>query len=378
MIRDCVRRFGPAFLVAAAAMVAGGQAPPPPMAPAPPNANPICVRLEGALANIDRGGGDQSRAEQLRRYEEAAQRQQQDIDRLTAQGERMGCTRSTFFLFGGGQPPQCDRINNQIQNMRANLDRINAGLQQLQGNNADAQRQQVLAQLAQNNCGPQYRAAAPAGNGGNGLFDTLFGNNNNNNNPNPGDPNAAPAGTFRTVCVRTCDGFFFPVSYATVPSKFADDEKTCQRTCPASEAALYIYRNPGEDMGQAVSTSGRRYSELPTAFRFRQAFDPACSCKLAGQSWADALKNINEPVERGDIVVTEERAKLLSQPPDATKGTKQNTKNTKTAPKPPGAAANTAPPPPADTPPPAAEAPPPPDGKRTVRVVGPPQMVPGR
>ena len=42
-------------------------------------------------------------------------------------------------------------------------------------------------------------------------------------------------GTFRTICVRTCDGFYFPISYATSPDRFRDDEQTCQRMCPAAE-----------------------------------------------------------------------------------------------------------------------------------------------
>jgi hypothetical protein len=391
MIRGLIRRLGPAFFVFAA-VSAGAQtlAPPPPAAAPPQNANPACVRLEGVLANLDRTSGEAARAEQVRRFEEAAQRQQQELDRVTAQAQKMGCTGSGFFLFGGGQPPQCDRLNNQMQSMRANLDRINVGQQQLEGNRvgSDIQRRQVVAQLAQNNCGPQYRvAAAPPSRGG--LFDTLFGNNNNTNNgnnddsnPNPADANAPPqAGTFRTVCVRTCDGFYFPISYATSPGRFADDERICQRMCPAAEVKLYSYRNPGEDMAQAVAADGRRYSELPTAFRYRQEFNAACSCKQAGQTWADAVKSSDDPVERGDIVVTPEKAKLLSQPQAVppVKNAKQ-----KADPKTKGTVTATTPPPPADpAPPPApvADAPPadapPTDGKKTVRIVGPQQLVPG-
>src|SRR5439155_20891465 len=83
----------------------------------------------------------------------------------------------------------------------------------------------------------------------------------------------------------------------------------------ASEAVLYSHRNPGEDVAQAVSNTGRTYTELPTAFAYRKAFNPSCSCRGAGQTWADALKHLDDPtVERGDIVVNEERARILSQP----------------------------------------------------------------
>jgi len=103
-----------------------------------------------------------------------------------------------------------------------------------------------------------------------------------------------------------------------VPGRFPDDEKTCKALCPAAEANLYAYRNPGEDMNQAVSISGQPYTSSPNAFRFRQEFNPSCSCKAAGQTWSDALKTIDDKAaaeQQGDIIVTEESAKKMSRPP---------------------------------------------------------------
>jgi hypothetical protein len=85
--------------------------------------------------------------------------------------------------------------------------------------------------------------------------------------------------------------------------------------CPAAEVALYSHRNPGEEVAQAVSLGGKLYSELPNAFHYRQGVNSACSCRRPGQSWQDALKQLDDnTLERGDIVVTDERAKQLSQP----------------------------------------------------------------
>src|SRR5207253_7240997 len=120
--------------------------------------------------------------------------------------------------------------------------------------------------------------------------------------------------SFGTVCVRTCDGFYFPISYAASSARFAQDEKTCQRTCPASEVMLFSYRTAGEDITQATSINGQPYSSLPNALKYRTEFNPACSCKRPGQSWADALGK-DEAVEPGDVVVTEERAKQMALPP---------------------------------------------------------------
>jgi len=284
--------------------------------------NPMCPRLEGQLATIDRGGGsgDPAKDDQIRRYQDAASKQQSELDRVTAQAKRMGCDSSGFFSLFSGQSAQCGPVNTQIQQMRSNLDQITISLDRLRGSNVgnadrDNQRRSVLIALAQNNCGPQY-AAALRGQGN--FLDNLFGNNNPAAAPAGAIDSGAPSGTYRTVCVRSCDGFYFPISFATVPGRFPDDEKTCKNLCPAAEANLFTYRNPGEDMSSAVSINGQPYSSSPNAFRYRQEFNPTCSCKAAGQTWADALKSIDDKAaaeQQGDIFVTEESAKKMSRAP---------------------------------------------------------------
>jgi hypothetical protein len=333
--------------------------------------NPMCPRLEAQLATIDRGGGsgDPAQDDQIRRYQDAATRQQSELDRVTSQARRMGCDSSGFFSLFSGQSAQCGPVNTQIQQMRANLDQITNSLERLRsgggGADRDNQRRSVLTALAQNNCGPQYANAAP----GPGTFlSNLFGNNNPGA-PVPGSSGdvGPQSGTFRTVCVRSCDGFYFPISFATVPGRFPDDERTCKALCPAAEASLYAYRNPGEDMSQAVSINGQPYSALPNAFRYRQEFNPSCACKAPGQTWSDALKSIDDKAaaeQQGDIIVTEEGAKKMSRP--------QAPKPTQTAAKKGNAAA----PAPAASDAPAADSGAAPDNK-TIRSVG-PTFIPAR
>ena len=338
---------------------------PPPSQGAP--VNPMCPRLEAQLATIDRGSGsgDPAKDEQLRRYQDAQAKQQAELDRVTSQAKRMGCDSSGFFSLFSGQSAQCGPVNNQIQQMRANLDQITISLERLRGGglggaDRENQRRSVLTALAQNNCGPQYANAAR---GGPGTFlNNLFGNNN----PDAASGDIGPqSGTFRTVCVRTCDGAYFPISFATVPARFPDDEKTCKSLCPAAEATLFAYRNPGEDINQAVSINGQPYSSSPNAFRFRQEFNPSCGCKAVGQTWSDALKSLDDKAaaeQQGDIIVTEESAKKMSRAP------------TKAAPSPAkkGAAPAGTP----SAPAPDASAPPPADatgaaGDKPIRSVGP-------
>ncbi|WP_249127718.1 DUF2865 domain-containing protein [Bradyrhizobium lablabi] len=349
--------------------------PPQPQQQAAPTGNPMCTRLEAQLATMDRGAGtgDPAKDEQIRRYQEAQAQQQGQLDRAVAQASRMGCESSGFFSLFNGRSAQCGPVNNQIQQMRANLDQITTSLERLRsgglgGADRENQRRSVLTALAQNNCGPQY-AAAMRDQGQGGLFGGLFGNTTIA--PPSADLGGA-SGTYRTVCVRSCDGAYFPVSFATVPARFPDDDKTCKQLCPAAEATLYTYRNPGEDMNQAVSINGQPYTALPNAFKFRAEFNPSCSCKAAGQTWSDALKSVDDKAaveQQGDIIVTEESARKMQQQ-KMQQQSKAPAAGKKGAPPAPATTAST-PPPATEAAPPAAES-----GKdKPIRSVG-PQFLP--
>lgn len=377
-----------AVLFATAFSSAGAQQQPPappPQAqqPAQPQANPYCSRLEAQLVAFDRSNPDAARAEQVRKLEESVNAQQSEIARQEAAAKRMGCEQNSFFVLFSRQPEQCGPLTNRIKQLQANLEQTRSNIERLQGDpppEREGQRRAILGALVQNNCGQQYQAALgaeqprPSGSSG-GLFETLFG-------PRPPFAPSTPAGfssggSYRTVCVRSCDGFYWPISYSANPGRFAEDEKTCRQSCPAADATLFAYPNPGGDMSQAISISGQPYGSLPNAYRYRQALDSGCSCRRPGESWSQALKNIEDgTVEQGDIVVNEQRARQMSQPrvdaqgrpirpePRAATGRPEAkaAQPVHTAPPVPAAAADTAP---------AAEAPDKPDPNRTVRSVGP-------
>src|ERR1700691_1553019 len=160
-----------AALIGAVALGVDARAQTPPGAVPPQQGaavNPMCPRLEAQLATIDRGGsGDPAQDDQIRRYQDAATRQQGELDRVTSQAKRMGCDSSGFFSLFSGQSAQCGPVNTQIQQMRANLDQITSSLERLRsgggGADRDNQRRSVPTALAQNNCGPQYVNAARQG-----------------------------------------------------------------------------------------------------------------------------------------------------------------------------------------------------------------------
>ncbi|MFT0859525.1 DUF2865 domain-containing protein [Ancylobacter sp. G4_0304] len=281
----------------------------------------VCMRLEGQLAQLDRGGGQQRDVGAL------IAQQQQELANISAQVRQLGCDKRGFLIFQPQLPPQCEALNRNLTRARSALDRTMMEARGERSGN-DEQRRQLVYALAQNDCGPQYRAAL--GNGGGrasnierrprNFFEQLFGapvQSGEETGPLDAEPlyELPKVSTYRTVCVRTCDGFFFPISFAATPARFSTDEAQCQAQCPGTEAKLFAYRNPGEDIEQAVGTNGERYMSLPNALMFRKQYVNACSCRPAGMGWAQALGGENDTtLRKGDIVVTEDAAREMAQP----------------------------------------------------------------
>lgn len=86
--------------------------------------------------------------------------------------------------------------------------------------------------------------------------------------------------TYRTMCVRLCDGYYWPVNYAVTKDKFQDDAAACARTCGGpSEAKLFTYRNPGGEIEEMEDSDGRAYKKLQNAFSFRTKYEASCKCR---------------------------------------------------------------------------------------------------
>ena len=273
--------------------------------------NADCARLQQAIAGAGRGNGHTAQ------FEVAAQRQRGEIDRTAAYARSIGCQNRKFLFLGSDPPAQCEQINAQLSKMQANL----ADLQARSGG-PEGGREQLVA---------RYNAECAAPARPRGLFDALFGNPNQPASPDvqtvPLAPDAeanvdektiegdteARAGS-KAVCVRTCVGSFFPVSYSAGGSRLDDLQDMCRALCPNAEVSLYTYA-PSADIETAVSISGARYVDAPNALKYRKSVDLTCSCRRRGQSWADALAGAEQRlggVGKNDIIVTPERSAELS------------------------------------------------------------------
>jgi Protein of unknown function (DUF2865) len=118
-----------------------------------------------------------------------------------------------------------------------------------------------------------------------------------------------------TVCVRKCDGAFFPVSYFGIDSRADTLEQVCQSLCPNAEVTLYSFPFGGT-IDEAVSLTGEPYSHLPNAGKFEQSYEQACSCRPLGKSWAEALAAAEAKYGRHsrDVPISVEVAERMSRP----------------------------------------------------------------
>ena len=235
-----------------------------------------CLQLQQELASAQGGGANR---DDLARLDQQIAQADRVFQGTQAAMEDARCFES-FFIFGRGlvRSPQCLKMNDRVEDARRQLSQFQQQRQALMGGGGNRRRQAELQDaLARSGCGGQVRQQPRRGGG---LFD-FFGGGREEEEQEPQTPiyrSIDPNGRYRSVCVRLCDGFFYPIHYSAYGSMLAQDAQSCQSNC-AAPAELYVYRNPGQEIEQAVSLNGSAYMDLPVALRFRKQYVKGCSCK---------------------------------------------------------------------------------------------------
>jgi len=272
-----------------------------------------CMRLRQQIDSV-------TRASQVTQYAAAADKQRGELDRMSAYSRSIGCENHKFLIFGSDPPPQCASVTAQIERMRANL----TDLQARSGGGAGG-RGELMARYRSECANVADNGAPRPPNLIDGLFGQASGGDQNLLPLNPdGTPQEKVVSTEDTgaqaggkaVCVKTCDGSFFPVSYSASSGRLASLEDLCRAQCPNAEVTLFTYPASG-DIEQAVSTSGTRYVDSPNALKYRTSYDPNCSCRRKGESWSEALSAAEAKLGRGpngDIMVTAQKSEEMSRP----------------------------------------------------------------
>ena len=277
-----------------------------------------CADLRTQIA---RAGSDTAGA----RYRAAASKHRNEYARLAARGRAMGCDREQFLFFGDPPPPQCGGLNARLNALRNSIAAYD------QAGSDDSQRQ-ALAARYENECrAPQvYQARTPRPRN---FFEELFGlgapdeaaglrevpvgppdDEVKDMEEEPGDDR--PRGGSMAICVRDCDGGFFPIMYSAKRANLDDLNALCKALCPNADAKLYT-QSQSKGLDSALSIDGEAYSDHPNARKFQTSYDPSCGCKPPGQSWTEALAEAERIIaERNskDQMVTAEQAEQLSRP----------------------------------------------------------------
>ena len=176
----------------------------------PAAAQDSCRRYRAELASLDRGAGLQARDT----YREAAQ--------LSAYYRSIGCEGGGFFLFDT-RPAQCGAIAQRIRALAET---------EASATDTRARRRGLVAAIAKA-CVTEAR--------------------DREKRETPERERTARGGG-NLVCVRSCDGGFFPLG--AVPEGHGGADAMCQALCPGTEAVAYSM--PSGDIMVDVPISSRR------------------------------------------------------------------------------------------------------------------------
>ena len=305
----------------------------------------VCRQLEAQLAGLSGGG---TFSAQARRYDRAIEQQRLQL----AKGEQRYRRAACGSLFGSrGQG--CDALGRSLDVMERNLSDLQRARSRM-GGDPRRERARIQAALDANDCrvSPrERRVEREARREGGSLFEQLLGGGirqaerperrgfeefdgsarvrttlRNNGGIFTVDPAPAAGGNYRTLCVRTCDGYYWPISYASSQGDFQRDEQNCQTMCPGTEVKLYSHRVPDEESESMVDLYGAPYTALSTAFKYRDASfakPESCGCAAARKNFSivagaapDSAAPMSFPVETPESIMRPEPRPDRGAPPE--------------------------------------------------------------
>ncbi|MEI2302162.1 DUF2865 domain-containing protein [Ensifer sp. MJa1] len=256
----------------------------------PSLASPVCDRLNTRLVELPTTLATNADA---RDYASAISRQNIELRRAKNDRRRAGCGGGSVVTFDGGDPDTCGDLTSLIAEMEDNLRLLKSQREQIVAGDSEDARRRILAALEINGCFGDREEMASAmpeePETHRNIIEDLppdesYGPLLRHDDDGYGPEGGYYTGTLRTMCVRTCDGAFFPISSDATPADFARDEQACRARCPGAETELFFHDLNTEESEQMVSAStGRPYTELPNAFAYRTrgvGTPGICGCQI--------------------------------------------------------------------------------------------------
>ncbi|PZU83348.1 MAG: hypothetical protein DI528_17275 [Shinella sp.] len=250
------------------------------------HASALCEQLRDGLTN---GGQIIGNSSEFRRYASAIARQNIEIRKTRQDIRRLRCDTSAIVVIRSDGGNDCSDLSSALTRMEENRRDLTSRLEALRNNGPDeTTRTRILAALDANGCNDESpvntEAALPEGQNLDAAGQSSATQEESDSRMTSALDGAAGYGNLRTLCVRTCDGGFFPISSNTSPMNFRRDADTCQQMCPGVETELYYHSMiSGESADMVSAQTGRPYRELPTAFSYLNrptGEKSACECNL--------------------------------------------------------------------------------------------------
>lgn len=123
-------------------------------------------------------------------------------------------------------------------------------------------------------------------------------------------PAAFAAGT-RTVCVRRCDGYVFPLGRLRSRADLPVHAAACNAACPNAPTDLFTLASGRSELDQAVGLDGRPYRRTASANLYRRTRVESCSCQPPGVAGPLMPLAADRTLRPGDVVGSEEGADLV-------------------------------------------------------------------
>lgn len=110
----------------------------------------------------------------------------------------------------------------------------------------------------------------------------------------------------RSVCVRACDGYFFPIANYSGASDTRSHEATCEKMCPGAETKLYLLPAGSDKIEEATAArGGELYQEISLRMNSAEKKSGSCSCHSVAGDPVESQALLNDFTLRpGDSVVT--------------------------------------------------------------------------
>lgn len=275
-------------------------------------ASDICDRLRFDLAGLSTR---ESPAAEGLKYARAINDQKASLRELNVALREKGCSSGSILTVGGDTDAACSDLEEKQARMRRNLSILESKRITLLSTAEDQarDRRRIHDELDAYDCNTAPQLVSTPGETDEPLVQDAPGGMEIIRAP---DSDEGPAshgfvdlggaganGGLVTLCVRTCDGAYFPISSRASSVNFRRDAQVCSMMCPGNDTELFYHSIASESTEMRSAVSGEAYAGQSYAWRFRtQPKSAQCGCNFSlyyGEMLRrEAIVSGKEPVDK--------------------------------------------------------------------------------